>query len=42
MDEKMRLLENVHKDLAGGHFGVHKTYANVMKMAYALHVCSLI
>ena len=25
MDEKMRLLESVHKDPAGGHFGVHKT-----------------
>ena len=23
MDEKMRLLESVHKDPAGGHFGVH-------------------
>ena len=25
MDEKMHLLESVHKDPAGGHFGVHKT-----------------
>ena len=24
MDEKMRLHESVHKDPAGGHFGVHK------------------
>ena len=23
--EKMRLLESVHKDPAGSHFGVHKT-----------------
>ena len=26
VDEKVRLLDTVHKDPAGGHFGVHKTY----------------
>ena len=25
IDEKMRVLESVHKDPAGGHFGIHKT-----------------
>ena len=25
IDEKMRMLESVHKDLEGGHFGIHKT-----------------
>ena len=24
IDEKMRVLESVHKDPAGGHFGIHK------------------
>ena len=26
VDEKVRLLDTVHKDPAGGHFGVYKTY----------------
>ena len=26
VDEKVRLLDTVHKDPAGRHFGVHKTY----------------
>ena len=26
VDEKVKLLDTVHKDPAGGHFGVHKTY----------------
>ena len=25
IDEKMRVLKSVHKDPAGGHFGIHKT-----------------
>ena len=28
IDEKMRVLESVHKDPAGGHFGIHKTIKN--------------
>ena len=26
VDEKVRLFDTVHKDPAGGHLGVHKTY----------------
>ena len=26
IDEKIRLLDSVHKDPAVGHFGIHKTY----------------
>ena len=26
VDEKVRLLDTLHKESAGGHFGVHKTY----------------
>ena len=45
MEEKLRRLESVHKDLAGGHFGVHKRKLKVMKNGprlYAQYVCSLI
>ena len=35
MDEKLRLLESVHEYLAAGKL-------NIMKIAYALYVCSLV
>ena len=40
VDEKVRLLHTVHKDPAGGHFGVHKTYvlSYVVNWFYFIHV----
>ena len=40
VDEKVRLLHTVHKDPAGGHFGVHKTYVvlYVVNWFYYIHV----
>jgi hypothetical protein len=40
VDEKVRLLDTVHKDPAGGHFGVHKTYVvlYVVNWFYYIHV----
>ncbi|KAL5516584.1 hypothetical protein EMCRGX_G001959 [Ephydatia muelleri] len=34
VDEKVRLLDTVHKDPAGGHFGVHKTQEKVAERYY--------
>ena len=41
MDEKSGSLRTFAKIQLGVTLGVHKTTTNVMKMAYALHVCSL-
>ena len=40
VDEKVRLLDTVHKDPAGGHFGVHKTYVvlYVVNWFHYIHV----
>ena len=40
VDEKVRLLDTVHTDLAGGHFGVHKTYVvlYVVNWFFYIHV----
>ncbi|KAL5518237.1 hypothetical protein EMCRGX_G003935 [Ephydatia muelleri] len=34
IDEKMRVLESVHKDPAGGHFGIHKTQEKIAERYY--------
>ena len=34
IDEKIRLLDSVHKDPAGGNFGVHKTYVYTNQFHY--------
>ena len=34
IDEKIRLLDSIHKDPAGGHFGVHKTYVYTNRFHY--------
>eukprot|EP00731_Ephydatia_muelleri_P003495 Em0001g3495a len=45
VDEKVRLLDTVHKDPAGGHFGVHKTLSSVVTIndkteQFILNQCS--